>query len=100
MASNPSPQGSGGFWRWLMDQFHMFFDHPLTFLWAKVRALGMFLWKILKWLADLIYRMVTAVSRRVWITVGITVAVIFVLLLGGFIAAVSYVDRQIAPAAK
>ncbi|MBZ5532950.1 MAG: hypothetical protein LAO20_16090 [Acidobacteriia bacterium] len=100
MASNPSPQGSRGFWRWLMDQFHMFFDHPLDFLWAKIRALGMFLWKILKWLAGLIYRMVTAVSRRVWITVGITLAVIFVLLVGGFIAAVSYVDRQIAPAAK
>jgi hypothetical protein len=100
MSPNSSSGAAISIWRRLLDQMHLLFDHPLTFLWAKLRAVGGFLWKVVLAVVQVIFRMVTAVSPRAWAITGATVAAIVILLVGIFIAGVSYVDRQLAPAPK
>ncbi len=101
MASpSPSPHQSQSFWSWLRDQLSRFFHHPFQFFWRKLRNFVVFIWRLLKAIFDVIYRMVMAVPKRVWIGTGITVGTIVIFAITAFAITMWYIDRQIAPAAK
>ena len=100
MADHQSPSRLSRIWSSLRHHLDRFFNDPFKTLWSDVVKVARAVWDFIAGIARFFVRLVRRVRGKVWIGIGVTLASLFVLLIAGYIAFYSWVDRQIAVPGK